>query len=163
LQGETGPMGLQGLQGEIGPMGPQGLQGEIGLTGPMGPQGPQGIQGIQGLQGLKGDKGDKGDTGATGPQGEQGIQGIQGPQGPAGLLSGSAIKMANSSGSSNQTVTVSCDAGKVLLGGGYLVNGSVTITGSYPSISGGIGSWKVAGDPSNGGSNSFTAYALCIL
>jgi hypothetical protein len=125
--------------------------------------GPQGPQGIQGEKGEKGDKGDKGDTGAQGPQGIQGPMGPQGPQGPAGLLSGSAIKTANSIGTNSQTVTASCDSGKVLLGGGYLVTGNVEITGSYPTISGGIGSWKVAGDPSNSGGNSFTVYALCSL
>lgn len=71
-QGETGPIGpqgIQGIQGEVGPQGPQGIQGEVG---PIGPTGPQGIQGATGPIGLTGPQGIQGEVGPEGPQGEPG-------------------------------------------------------------------------------------------
>ncbi len=85
LQGETGPMGPQGLQGETGPMGPQGLQGETGPMGPQGLQGETGPMGPQGLPGETGPMGPQGLPGETGPMGPQGLQGETGPMGPQGL------------------------------------------------------------------------------
>ena len=66
-------------RGDMGATGPQGPQGERGLTGPTGPQGPQGVQGEQGP------KGDTGATGDTGPAGPTGPTGATGPAGTDGI------------------------------------------------------------------------------
>jgi hypothetical protein len=48
------PAGATGAQGPAGPAGPK---GDTGATGAAGAKGDQGLQGVQGIQGLKGDSG----------------------------------------------------------------------------------------------------------
>jgi hypothetical protein len=94
------------LKGKAGPAGPAGLPGAPGAKGD---KGDQGIQGIPGTAAAKGDKGDKGD------QGDQGISG----------LVRVTDHTANDS-DSPKSVTVSCPAGKKVVGTGFDINGAIT-------------------------------------
>ena len=183
IQGEKGDKGDNGDQGIQGIQGIQGEKGDKGDTGPQGPQGEkgekgdQGIQGVQGLKGDKGDKGEQGDVGPVGPQGPQGIQGPvgpqgavgpigpQGPQGPSGLSGWEKVQGYSNTVREGTTtrLTVSCSAGKSVLGGGYLnpdtkgTNNSVLA--SFPASQ---STWEVQiFNPS--GSTSFTIipFAVC--
>ena len=169
--GDPGPTGATGAQGPVGPQGAQGPQGEkgdkgeTGPTGPIGPQGPPGPVGPQGPQGEKGDKGDKGDTGPQGPEGPQGRQGPQGPQGPTGLSGWQRVQGVTTTVREGTTVrlTVTCPAGKSVLGGGYSnpdtkgTNNSVLA--SFPASQ---TEWEVQiFNPSDATSFSVVPYAIC--
>ena len=164
--GVTGP---QGPVGPIGPIGPQGLvgpQGPQGVTGTVGSQGPQGQQGTTGPLGPIGATGSAGPVGPLGPIGPQGPQGPLGPQGPVGLsghqIVSSACQFATVKDNDILPCSVSCPAGKSVLGGGITTTGddSILVTNSGPN---GTTGWTVSGRKSNGvGSNiTVTAYATC--
>ena len=89
--------------GPAGPTGPQGPAGPAGPTGPTGPQGP---------------------AGPAGPTGPTGPQGPTGPAGPPGV-SGYEIVEATFDVPAGGFVrnSVSCPAGKKVLGGGAQVVG----------------------------------------
>jgi Collagen triple helix repeat (20 copies) len=121
-----------------------------GAEGPAGPAGPQGPQGETGA------------TGAQGPAGPAGPAGPQGPQGPAGTVSGSQIvsNAASVAAVTTITVSVSCPAGTILLGGGYQVSNTAAdqrIPASYPSAS---GTWT-ATIQNKLTPVTFTVYAVC--
>jgi hypothetical protein len=82
---------------------------------PQGPQGPQGSRGPQGQKGQKGDKGAKGDVGARGPAGANGVSGYE-------VVSQTfeGVFVQNSGGfrGLSEVKTVSCPAGKRVIGGG---------------------------------------------
>ncbi|HEX2154816.1 MAG TPA: hypothetical protein VHL52_12670 [Acidimicrobiia bacterium] len=163
--GAVGPQGPQGPKGDTGPRGPQGPQGEKGDAGPAGPQGPEGEQGVQGPegpegpQGPKGDKGDKGDQGEQGPQGEQGEQGPQGPAGTIGDVTVATNQATWSGGQQTQSLTATCPAGHVALGGGFKVdsgNASWLVTASRPDGNG----WTVVAE--GAGATTATVYVSCV-
>jgi S1-C subfamily serine protease len=54
----SGSESEQGLDGQSGPVGQQGLQGEQGLDGQSGPVGQQGLQGLEGPSGQQGPQGE---------------------------------------------------------------------------------------------------------
>lgn len=129
-----------------------------GATGPQGPAGPQG------------------ETGATGPQGATGAQGPTGPQGPAGP-SGATLESASTTVNFSTlsigeavSLSVSCDVGKVVLGGGahttvsgLALESNVSLRSSYPS---GTSTWTaiaVATGVSLVGTLTVNVYALCSL
>lgn len=164
--GVQGPIGLTGLTGPAGAVGAVGAQGPIGLTGPAGAQGAQGAKGNQG------DVGPIGLTGATGAQGPQGVAGpagatgATGPQGPVGTGIGGhgIVNAVSASNSSNKSVTVTCGAGKVVLGGGAFLpagfEGGLAIYASYPSAT---NAWTVTAAENDAISSNWTvtAYAIC--
>lgn len=94
---------------QVGPAGPQGPPGPAGPQGPAGPAGPQGP------------------VGPVGPQGPQGATGPQGPAGPAGPPGVSGYEMVEATfvvpAGGFVRNTVSCPAGKKVLGGGAQVVG----------------------------------------
>jgi hypothetical protein len=182
-RGDPGVAGSPGTQGPTGPAGPQGpkgdqgVQGEKGENGDPGPAGPQGVQGEKGEkgdegdtgpigpQGPRGDKGEQGDVGPVGPMGPQGPQGPVGPQGPSGL-SGYVIVTGNPQvvqDGKTTRLTVSCPAGKKVLGGGYSnpdargTNNSVLA--SFPSSD---TMWEVQiHNPSGSAQFGITPYGIC--
>jgi len=96
------PAGPQGPQADPGPQGPQGEPGPQGPKGDAGDPGAQGPKGDKGIQGIKGPKGDKGGTGAPG------ISGYEEVAGPwTNIVKGGIT-----------TASVTCPAGKKVLGGG---------------------------------------------
>ena len=121
--GPTGPPGLTGAAGPTGPTGPQGPTGPTGDTGPTGPQGPTGPTGATGPAG------DDGATGPAGPQGPTGVTGATGPTGAQGApgtpgVSGYQLVTGRRSARTSaptRTASADCPAGKVAVGGGYLV------------------------------------------
>jgi hypothetical protein len=166
-QGEKGDPGPQGLQGLPGPQGLQGLPGVQGEPGPQGAIGPQGERGPQGFQGPAGGPGPKGDTGPMGPQGEPGSQG------PAGISGYERVTFTTGFDSTGlKQGSVSCPAGKKLLGGGAevfpgLIPGSnlriapVALTASEPSP--GFQEWFARAweiTPDNGNWR-LSIYAIC--
>jgi hypothetical protein len=147
-QGETGSMGPQGLQGAKGDKGEsckiengfidcggykklvEELRGPRGFQGEKGDRGETGAKGDTGTQGLKGERGEKGDKGNIGPVGPQGLRGPigergpVGPEGPKGTFS--SCRTASEATQLGRTLSVSatCEAGEMLVGGGCFVTGS---------------------------------------
>jgi hypothetical protein len=104
----------------------------VSMEGPQGPVGPEGPQGPAGPEGPEGP------PGPAGPEGPEGPQGPEGPPGPAGITADMVVRVAASSVSdsaSSKSVTVSCDEGYVLIGGGAHVTGTdvVTLQSSHPT------------------------------
>jgi hypothetical protein len=83
--------------------------GSSGPAGPAGKQGAAGKDGANGKDGVAGPAGPKGDTGA---------------QGPAGSVAGTRVLSTTSANNTaaNKTLTVSCQAGEAMTGGGYMTN-----------------------------------------
>jgi hypothetical protein len=79
---------------------------------PAGPQGPQGPKGQKGSKGDKGQKGDKGDKGATGAAGVSGYEVVN------QAFQGVFIENSGSPRGLSEVKTVSCPAGKRVIGGG---------------------------------------------
>jgi hypothetical protein len=88
-----------------------------GLFGklPAGPEGPRGPQGPKGQKGQKGDKGAKGDTGARGPAGANGVSGYEVV---SQTFEGVFIQNSGGFRGLSEVKTVSCPAGKRVIGGG---------------------------------------------
>ena len=166
-QGEVGPMGPVGPQGEKGDTGPQGPMGASGPMGPVGPKGDTGPQGPMGTAGLAcwdqngdgvtdkvedmngdgnydandciGPMGAAGAPGAPGPMGPVGPQGPIGPSGPPGLIDVvTVMDMTPRDAEPSKSITVLCEAGMHVLGGGFDVDGPdsddwiVAVQESYP-------------------------------
>jgi hypothetical protein len=72
------------------------------------------------------------------------------------------VSNTSPSNSSDKTVTATCGAGDVVLGGGHILSGSVNLAAqsSYPSSS---TVWSVTGVETDnvGGNWTVTAYAIC--
>jgi hypothetical protein len=88
---------------------------------------------------------------------------VPGPEGPPGGLAGYEKRISPitsvSTNSSGTTVTITCTAGKRVLGGGYFGNASdVTVFRSAPTDNN--DGWQITARASNSG-RSLTAYALC--
>lgn len=79
---------------------------------PAGPQGPQGPKGPKGAKGDKGQKGDKGDKGATGAPGVSGYEVVN------QTFKEVFIENSGSPRGLSEVKTVSCPAGKRVIGGG---------------------------------------------
>lgn len=79
---------------------------------PVGPQGPQGPKGPKGAKGDKGPKGDKGDKGATGAAGVSGYEVVN------QTFKEVFIENSGSPRGLSEVKTVSCPAGKRVIGGG---------------------------------------------
>ncbi len=108
---------IQGVPGPKGETGATGLRGETGATGPAGPQG---------------------ETGATGLRGETGATGPAGPPGPTALTGWLPRVTSNQvfvNPGERVEGTVTCPAGKVATGGGYILN-FPTVTGLVVTASG---------------------------
>lgn len=141
-----------GIVGPEGPVGPMGPQGPVGPQGPIGPEGPVGATGPQGPAGADGA------DGATGPAG---------PQGPAGTggISGYEIvyeSVDNPVIQNDEIVRAYCPAGKVVVGGGHIVQPMVgRLMASRPDPTDGD-HWFV--HVTNLGLNgpSVAAYAICV-
>ncbi|HYX39747.1 MAG TPA: hypothetical protein VE954_42170 [Oligoflexus sp.] len=144
-QGDVGPMGPQGLVGAKGDKGESckiengfidcggfkkaldDLKGPRGFQGDKGDKGDTGIKGDTGSPGPKGDKGDKGSIGPAGPQGLTGATGERGPvgpQGPKGTFSSCRTASGETQLAVNPSVSVSCEADEMLVGGGCFVTGT---------------------------------------
>ena len=123
------------------------------VTGPQGPQGPVGPAG--------GPAGPAGPAGAPGPAGPAGPAGARGPAGVSGFQL--VTDSATFSGNGMQTLSVSCPAGKVALGGGMRSAALVTMSSSYPSAD--STTWTVAFARSGKGRGSYNAVvsATCAL
>jgi hypothetical protein len=102
--------GDRGPAGEQGPAGPQGPAGE---QGPVGPQGPAGSQGSVGPQGL---------PGATGAPGADGLPGVPGAAGVSGYEKLFAQDIVDIAAGQGFTKTLTCPAGKKVVGGGCTNN-----------------------------------------
>lgn len=139
-------------QGTPGPTGPAGPAGPTGATGPAGPAGP---------------------TGPAGPQGDVGPTGPAGPTGPSGMAGYEVVTATDSGNNSNLAVaTANCSAGKVVVGGGGSVFGtinSLSQDGGGPQLfesgpTAGNTAW-VAGAISGQfykGLFGITTYAICV-
>ncbi len=99
---------------------------------PRGPQGPQGARGPQGQKGQKGDKGAKGDTGAKGASGANGVSGYE-----VVNETFKEVFIENSGGMRglSEVKTVSCPAGKRVIGGGSNLGTNPTQNGQQRSVS----------------------------
>lgn len=150
VTGPAGPVGPEGPVGPAGgPVGPQGPAGPAGPAGAVGPAGPQGPAGADGVDGADGDRGPAGVAGATGPVGPAGVSGYQ-------LVSNQAAF----SGSGSKSLSVSCPAGTVALGGGHQSTVPVHLTSSYPSSTG--STWTTTLNRASGkGSYTVTLTATC--
>ncbi|WP_327048245.1 collagen-like protein [Microbispora sp. NBC_01189] len=172
-QGPKGDTGPQGPKGDTGPQGPKGDTGAQGLKGDKGDTGPKGADGKPGEEGPRGLQGPKGDTGPRGLAGEDGKsaceiwnKGTCSAKDEADFLkwlksqgdSGGAPKLTSRMASqyiSGNSGSVSCAAGETVTGGGYKVNSSRTVTGSYMSGNG----WTV--ELTGSGSGNGLVYAIC--
>jgi len=105
--------------------------------------------------GPKGDKGDKGDKGEKGEKGDTGGPGLAAHQ----FLQGAQVSVAaNGIG----FATVTCPAGKRVLGGGGHVAGAVAGAGYlWQSIPTSNTAWRVAYKNQTGSQISIWAYAVC--
>jgi len=94
------------------------------------PRGPRGSQGPQGPKGQKGQKGAKGDTGARGPAGVSGYATV--------TQTFKAVFVENSGGGQrglSEVKTVSCAAGKRVIGGGTNLGTNVAQSEQQRSVS----------------------------
>jgi Collagen triple helix repeat (20 copies) len=167
--GQSGSNGTQGPAGPRGETGPQGQPGERGPAGPAGSAGENGAPGAPGKDGAPGEKGPKGDTGDRGPQGSQGERGPTGPQGPQGAPGLSGVETVTANNFSQQvrleaSQTVTCPAGKRVIGGGAEVLSQFPErkTGLLYSHPNGNNGWAAAGrtyEPATG--VNLTVYAIC--
>ena len=113
---------------------------------------PAGPKGDKGEKGDKGDKGDKGEKGDKGDKGEVGLAQHQFLQGTLVSVAANGIGFAS----------VSCPAGKRVLGGGGHVAGTVAGAGYlWQSIPTSNTSWRVAYKNMTGANISIWAYAVC--
>jgi len=98
---------------------------------PQGPQGPQGARGPQGQKGQKGDKGAKGDTGAKGAAGANGVSGYE-----VVNETFKEVFIQNSGGMRglSEVKTVSCPAGKRVIGGGSNLGTNPTQNGQQRQV-----------------------------
>jgi hypothetical protein len=112
-------------------------------------------------------KGGKLPAGPQGPMGAQGAKGDQGPQGAQGVPGLAALQIVGvespSSSSSSRNVTVTCPAGKQLVGGGAEVigaSGDVALDESYPNTQ---TTWIARAYEVNATADnwSLAAYAIC--
>lgn len=133
---------------------------------PAGPQGPQGAKGPKGAKGDKGPKGDKGDKGATGAAGVSGYEVVN--------QTFKEVFIENSGGfrGLSEVKTVSCPAGKRVIGGGTDLGTNPTQNGQQRSVSvslsapNGTGTgWSVQlfnNEVSGGGTSiDLRVYAIC--
>jgi len=150
VTGAAGPEGPEGPAGPAGgPAGPQGPEGPEGAVGPQGPAGPVGPAGADGADGEDGAQGPAGPTGATGAVGPAGVSGYE-----------LATNQAGFSGNGAKSVSVSCPAGTVALGGGYQSTVPVNVSASSPT--GGGAGWTVTVNRTSGkGSFTVTVTATC--
>ena len=136
---------------------------------PQGPQGPRGPQGPKGQKGQKGDKGPKGDTGAKGAAGANGVSGYE-------VVSQTfkEVFIENSGGMRglSEVKSISCPAGKRVIGGGTNLGTNATQNGQQRSVSvslsgpNGAGTaWSVQlfnNEISGGGTSiDLQVYAIC--
>lgn len=152
--GEKGDKGDRGEKGEKGDTGAQGIQGEQGIQGVPGEKGEKGDTGEKGATGERGEKGD------TGAQGAQGIPGVSPTVTVTDITGGHRITITDAEhpqgvsfdvmdGSDAdapvQDVTVNgtsvVDAQGVAnvpmaspTAPGVVVSGTITVTGTTPSI-----------------------------
>ena len=94
---------------------------DIALGTRLGLKGQQGPAGENGANGLKGDKGDKGDQGDPGTPGAPGVSGLQ-----------RVTDNTPSNSNSGKSLTVTCPAGKSVLGTGFDISGATT--GADPNL-----------------------------
>lgn len=136
---------------QVGPAGPTGSAGSAGPVGPVGPSGPQGTAGIAGPPGA---------TGSAGAQGAQGASGPQGPSGVSGYVFQQEIYVSMPAGLNSKGMY--CPDGKLVLSGGYRVEGNdprVHVVWSTP-IDGGPGwFWRILNE--TGGDTPISFYTLC--
>lgn len=137
------------LSGAAGGSGPQGAQGPAGPAGPAGAPGPQGEVGPAGAQG---------EVGPAGPQGDVGPAGPVGPAGSSTYYVASAATVI-SNGASTTQVTAACDAGDIVVSGGFsgAIAAADSVSGSEPVS----GSWRVT-LVNSGPGLTLTAYAVCL-
>ena len=169
LSGSNGPTGAIGAMGVTGPVGTTGATGVVGEPGPTGPTGATGLQGIQGLSGDVGPTGPSGvgftgATGVVGPIGATGLPGLNGPAGATGLngISGHEIvAVSDTSTTDPKILTVTCPAGKVVVGGGYTSSTqSIQIQQNNPSSN---NTWTVdLNKTTTGGEWTAAVYAICV-
>lgn len=128
----------------------------IGNQGPQGIQGPQGPQGVPGPQGVQGPQGPQGFTGSPGAQGPQGIQG------PAGASAGSGYQIViGTTNAANATTAAfaQCPAGKVVVGGAYVIGENDRLTGGFFPLNNGISTSGLITGP---GTFDRKVYAFCV-
>ena len=115
--------------------------------------------GRQGATGAPGAPGAKGDTGAPGGPGAKGDTGAQGAPGVSGYEQVESGLIANPAGT-RSVGSVSCPAGKRVLGGGVIGLGGTThsVNGSYPSSN---TTWVAYMNNTSGGNLSFKVFAIC--
>lgn len=156
--GEQGPAGAPGAKGGTGDPGQAGPAGDRGPGGPQGEQGERGDTGAAGPQGQRGPAGPAGDRGPAGPQGAMGPQGPAGPTGPAGGIGVVTRRYADLKLDPFETayVTATCQAGEVLLSGGFSRVGA-EVKHSVPTTSNG---WEIGGSGDLLG-GVITAWILC--
>jgi hypothetical protein len=95
---------------------------------PGGPQGPQGPKGPKGSKGDKGQKGDKGDKGATGAAGVSGYEVVN------QTFKEVFIENSGSPRGLSEVKTVSCPAGKRVIGGGSDLGTNATQNGRQRQV-----------------------------
>jgi hypothetical protein len=166
--GAPGAAGQPGAPGAPGAAGQPGAPGAPGAEGPQGPVGATGATGPVGPQGETGPTGPVGVTGATGPQGPTGPRGDTGPTGPAGPSGVSGYERVSSTleipANTIRFVTVSCPAGKRVLGGGItneiplLLLQNVRMSESGPTTETSWGATIVNGHTA---ALTFTWWAVC--
>jgi len=170
VPGATGATGAAGDSGATGAQGPAGATGSNGLTGPVGPAGPSGNDGAAGA-GTVGATGATGPAGPTGPTGAAGTAGATGATGATGAAGGTATyerrtgTPAPFNGSGTTSTTVSCTAGKKVVGGGYTLTGSpLVLSSASVNRATADDTWSVTIVDywGSGAQVQVTAYAICM-
>ncbi|MET0306903.1 MAG: hypothetical protein ABW196_11855 [Solirubrobacterales bacterium] len=133
------------------------------------PQGPKGDQGPRGPKGQKGEKGQRGEAGAKGATGASGVSGYEVVN---QTFEGVFVENSGGMRGLSEVKTVSCPAGKRVIGGGTNLgtnptqNGqqrSVTVSLSGPNGSGTGWSVQLFNEETTGGGTSIDlqVYAIC--
>lgn len=99
------------------------------------PQGPKGEQGPRGPAGPKGQKGEKGPRGEAGPKGATGADGVSGYEIVNQTFKEVFIENSGGMRGLSEVKTVSCPAGKRVIGGGSNLGTNPTQNGQQRSVS----------------------------
>jgi collagen triple helix repeat protein len=128
------------------------------LRSRIGSPGPQGVPGVPGAPGPQGAPGKQGDDGTNGSDGTDGTDGVDGVSGYQIVQETQTIAFATPA-----SYSVSCPAGKSVVGGGYLPQASQPSAfswyGSYPSSS---STWTVLGRTNYTDGAPAVLYAVCV-
>ena len=101
-----------------------------------------------------------------GPPGPAGAVGAVGPAGPTGPAGASGYELVTVAGASNtnatKTTNAPCPAGKVAVGGGYLITGATAGLEVTYNATSAANNWRVTASRSTANAWGLTVQVICL-